>query len=142
VIFFVVLWEIMLLVGTTFFLWFSFLPMVVSPFECVTGVLPRKPIDLFPLVDKARHNIEADAYARHIRDIHNEIRRKIAITTENYKTHAYLQRRLLYLKEETLWCRSSLNSFLRACTRSFIQEALVPTRFLGKSALMLMSLTY
>ena len=49
------------------------------PLECVIGALPRKPIDLVPLPNMAHPSVEANTFAKHIRDIHDEIRRRIAI---------------------------------------------------------------
>ena len=37
-----------------------------SPFEIVTGLLPRKPIDLIPLPIEARPSVEAKAFSKHI----------------------------------------------------------------------------
>ena len=62
------------------------------PFECVTSALPRKQVDLVPLPNTAHPSVEADAFAKHIHDIHDEIRRRIAMSNESYKTHADLRR--------------------------------------------------
>ncbi|KAA8537084.1 hypothetical protein F0562_029562 [Nyssa sinensis] len=62
-------------------------PLKVSriPFEIVTGLLHRKPIDLVRLRIKARPSAEADAFSKHIRDIHDHVQRKITINNESYK---------------------------------------------------------
>ncbi|GFY96391.1 hypothetical protein Acr_11g0006970 [Actinidia rufa] len=58
-----------------------------SPLETVTGLPPRKPIDLVPLPVEARPSVEADAFAKHIREIHDEVRRKIAIGNEGLERY-------------------------------------------------------
>lgn len=70
-----------------------------SPFEIVTGLLPRKPIDLVPLPIQARPSAKAEAFSQHIHDIHDEVRRKIAISNEGYKQHADLWRRFAEFDE-------------------------------------------
>ena len=50
-----------------------------GPFERVTGVFPRKPIDLIPLPDTALPSIEANAFAKHICDKQDENGRRIAM---------------------------------------------------------------
>ena len=70
-----------------------------SPFECVTSALPRKPIDLVPLSNTAHPSVEADAFAKHICDIYDEIRRRIAMSNESYKTHADLKRQFAEFEE-------------------------------------------
>ncbi|GFS36272.1 NAD(P)-binding Rossmann-fold superfamily protein [Actinidia rufa] len=64
-----------------------------SPFEIAIGLLPRKPIDLVPLPIEARPSDEAEAFSKHICDIHDDVRRKIVISNESYKRHADLRRR-------------------------------------------------
>ncbi|KAL3533257.1 hypothetical protein ACH5RR_006778 [Cinchona calisaya] len=41
----------------------------------------------------ARPSVEAEVFSKHILDIHNEVRRKIAINNEKYKSHADLKRK-------------------------------------------------
>ena len=48
-----------------------------SPFEVVHGCTPRKPLDLLPMSPHVRISESAEAFARHIHDLHNEIRKKI-----------------------------------------------------------------
>ncbi|KAL6188925.1 hypothetical protein ACLB2K_040316 [Fragaria x ananassa] len=66
-----------------------------SPFEIVSGLLPRKPIDLVPLPLAARPSVEAESFSSHIRHIHDDVRQKIALSNEGYKTHADLRRRFV-----------------------------------------------
>ena len=47
-----------------------------SPFEVVHGYTPRKPLDLLPMSPHVRISESAEAFARHIHDLHNEIRKK------------------------------------------------------------------
>ena len=80
------------LVGDHVASWNQILPMVEftynssvnkstghSPFEHVTGVFPRKPIDVVPLSDTALPSNEANAFAKHICDKYDEIKRRIAM---------------------------------------------------------------
>lgn len=59
-----------------------------SPFEVVTGLQPRKPIDLINLRPSARSSAEAKSFASHIREIYDDVRRKIALSNERYKARA------------------------------------------------------
>ena len=62
-------------------------------------MLPRKPIDLVPLPIEARTSVEAEAFSKHIQDLHDDVRRKISLSNENYKTHADLKRKFADFKE-------------------------------------------
>ncbi|RVW30404.1 Retrovirus-related Pol polyprotein from transposon 17.6 [Vitis vinifera] len=73
-----------------------------SPFEIVIGLLPRKPIDLVPLPMEARPNVEADAFSKHICDLHEDVRRNIALSNENYKAQADLKRKFVDFKERDM----------------------------------------
>ncbi|WJZ92513.1 hypothetical protein VitviT2T_011503 [Vitis vinifera] len=59
-----------------------------SPFEMAYGLKPKQPIDLIPLPTSVRTSQDGDAFARHIRDIHEKVREKIKISNENYKEAA------------------------------------------------------
>ena len=48
-----------------------------SPFEVVHGYTPRKPLDLLPMSPHVRIFESVEAFARHVHDLHNEIRKKI-----------------------------------------------------------------
>lgn len=54
-----------------------------SPFEMVHGSTPQQPIDLLPLPLEFRPSA-----SQHICDLHADIRRKIALSKENYKLAA------------------------------------------------------
>ena len=47
-----------------------------SPFEVVHGYTPRKPLDLLPMSLHVRIFESAEAFARHIHDLNNEIHKK------------------------------------------------------------------
>ena len=48
---------------------------------------------------QARPSVEANAFSKHINDIHDDDRRKIAISNENYKAHVDLKRKFADFKE-------------------------------------------
>ena len=70
-----------------------------SSFEIATGLLPRKPIDSVPLPMEPRPSVEADDFSKHIRDLHEDVQRKIALSNENYKAQADLKRKFVDFKE-------------------------------------------
>ena len=43
------------------------------------GYTPRKPLDLLPMSPHAKISESAETFARHIHDLHNEIRKKIQV---------------------------------------------------------------
>ena len=51
-----------------------------SPFEVVHGYTPRKLLDILPMSPHVRISESAEAFAQHIHDLHNEIRKKIQVT--------------------------------------------------------------
>eukprot|EP00268_Persea_americana_P063957 TRINITY_DN8359_c0_g3_i3.p1 TRINITY_DN8359_c0_g3~~TRINITY_DN8359_c0_g3_i3.p1 ORF type:complete len:170 (+),score=27.95 TRINITY_DN8359_c0_g3_i3:149-658(+) len=53
-----------------------------SPFEVVIGIQPRLPIDLSPLPADARPSQEAEQFARHMKDVHDEVRQQTAKSTD------------------------------------------------------------
>lgn len=59
-----------------------------SPFEMVQGFSPRQPLDLIPLPPDFHPAASAQAFANHIRDLHNEIKRKISLSNDQYKLSA------------------------------------------------------
>ena len=59
-----------------------------SPFEVVHGYTPRKPLDLLPMSPHVRIFESAEAFARHVHDLHNEIRKKIQASNSQYKIYA------------------------------------------------------
>lgn len=66
----------------------------LSPFEALTGYQPRKPIDLVPLPIGPKVSASAKDYAQHIHDLHTEIRRRLTISNDNYKSAADNHRKL------------------------------------------------
>ena len=63
-----------------------------SPFEIMHGYTPRKPLDLLPMSPNVRIFESAEAFARHIHDLHNKIRKKIQASNSQYKIHADIHR--------------------------------------------------
>jgi hypothetical protein len=100
-----------------------------SPFEIVTGLQPRKPIDLINLPPSARSSAEAESFASHIREIHDDVGRRIALSNSNTKLMLMFEDALLNFKKEIwLWFIYDLSGFLRVLTRSSIPRMLVHTR--------------
>ena len=64
-----------------------------SPFQIVNGYSPRTPIDLVPLPPHTRVSEPAENFAKHIHDLHVEIRRKISLSNEEYKLATDVHRR-------------------------------------------------
>ena len=64
-----------------------------SPFQIVNGYSPRTPIDLVPLPPHMRVSEPAKNFAKHIHDLHAEIKRKISLSNEEYKLAADVHRR-------------------------------------------------
>ena len=64
-----------------------------SPFQIVNGYSPRTSIDLVPLPPHMRVSEPAENFAKHIHDLHAEIRRKISLSNEEYKLAADVHRR-------------------------------------------------
>ena len=56
-----------------------------SHFQIVNGYSPLTPIDLVPLPPHMRVSKPAENFAKHIHDLHAEIRRKISLSNEEYK---------------------------------------------------------
>jgi hypothetical protein len=61
----------------------------LSPFEVVTGVKPKVPIDIIPLPSPPRSSEAATDFLTHLQDIHMEVRRKLTLSAESYKRAAY-----------------------------------------------------
>ena len=64
-----------------------------SPFQIVNGYSSRTPIDLVPLPPHMRVSKPVENFAKHIHDLHVEIRRKISLSNEEYRLAADLHRR-------------------------------------------------
>lgn len=73
-----------------------------SPFEVVIGLQPRKPINLINLPQSARSSDEAESFASHIREIYDDVRRKIALSNEEYKAHANVRRHYANFEERDM----------------------------------------
>ena len=56
-----------------------------SPFEAVTGVHPRLPIDLVPLPVDARISADAEHFFHQMQPVHNEVRWHIFSNNDTYK---------------------------------------------------------
>jgi hypothetical protein len=65
----------------------------MSPFEIVSGLRPRAPIDLIPMATPQRPSELGESFAHHIHALHSEIRRKINSSNEHYKLSADTHRR-------------------------------------------------
>ena len=59
-----------------------------SPFKIVHGYSPRTSADLIPLPPDACVSHPTSTFAQHIHNLHTEIRRKIALSNDNYKHSA------------------------------------------------------
>lgn len=70
-----------------------------SPFEFLTGILPRKPIDFVHLPPKASPSVDANEFANHIRNIHDDVWSTISISNESYKSQADLRRHFAKFNE-------------------------------------------
>jgi hypothetical protein len=66
-----------------------------SPFEIVNGLQPCTPVDLVPLPLSPRVSEGAADFLRHIHDIHEEVRKKIVVSNEHYKTQVDAHRRVM-----------------------------------------------
>ena len=52
------------------------------------GYTPRMPLNLLPMSPHVRIFESAEAFARYIHDLRNEIRKKIQVSNSQYKIHA------------------------------------------------------
>ena len=86
-------WDTILLVTQLAYNNFVNRSIGASPFEVVHGYTPRKPLDLLPMPPHVRIFESAKAFARHIHDLHNKIRKKIQASNSQYKIHADTHRR-------------------------------------------------
>ena len=63
-----------------------------SPFQIVNSYPPRTPIDIVPLLLYMYVSEPAENFAKHIHDLHAEIKRKISLSNEEYKLVADVHR--------------------------------------------------
>lgn len=112
-----------------------------SLFEIVTGFSPRQPIDLIPLPDDSKPSNSAQDFSDHIRSLHEDIRRKIALSNEKYKISADLHRRHQEFHEgDYVMVRVALERFPEHAVRNLHARSIDPfpvTRKLGADAYML-----
>ena len=64
-----------------------------SHFQIVNDYSPRTPIDLVPLSPHMSVSEPAKNFAKHIHDLHVEIKRKISLSNEEYKLAADVHHR-------------------------------------------------
>lgn len=64
-----------------------------SPFEVVQGFSPRQPLDLVSLPIEFRPTASVQSFANHIRNLHDTIKRKIALSNNHYKLIANARHR-------------------------------------------------
>lgn len=69
-----------------------------SPFEVVTAVKLWLPINLIPLPIQQRPSEDAGDFAKHMKDVHDEVNKQIAAGNESYKQHAKSQQRNVKFK--------------------------------------------
>jgi len=74
----------------------------LSPFEVVTGIKPKVPIDLIPLPSPSRSSEAAIDFLTHLQDIHMEVRRKLTLSAESYKKNADIHRHHVEFQEGDL----------------------------------------
>ena len=95
----------------------------ISPFEIVTGLLPRKPIDLVPLPIEARPNVEAEAFSKHKQDLNDDVRRKTSLSNENYKARTDLKRKFdVFKKGDMVMVRIRLKRFPKGWALQSIKQ--------------------
>ena len=66
------------------------------------GLKPKQLVDLIPLLTSVSTSQDGDAFARHIRDIHENVQEKIKISNENYKEAVDAHRRYIQFQEGDL----------------------------------------
>ena len=66
------------------------------------GLKPKQLVDLIPLLTSVSTSQDGDAFARHIRDIHEKVQEKIKISNENYKEATDAHRRYIQFQEGDL----------------------------------------
>jgi hypothetical protein len=70
----------------------------VSPFEIVAGIKPKLPLDLAPLLSPSRVCEGAENFVKQLQNIHEEVRKWITITIENYKLQVDKHKRKVKFK--------------------------------------------
>jgi hypothetical protein len=67
----------------------------LCPFEIVTGSKPRIHLDIAPLPHPTQSSEAALDFSRHIQQLHDEVRRKLTLSAQSYKTATDPHRRLI-----------------------------------------------
>lgn len=100
----------------------------LSPFEVVTRFQPQKPIDLIHIPPQASPSEPIESFAKHIQDIHIEIRRKINLSYELYKSVVDFHHRSQKFERDMVMMRVRPKRFLRQTLRKLHSKTLVLTK--------------
>ena len=71
----------------------------ISPFDAVTDIRLRLPVDLVPLPAEARTSVNADTCIRHMQQVHEEVQHHISTSNDAYKHHVDKHRRFIQVAE-------------------------------------------
>ena len=94
-----------------------------SPFQIINGYSPRIPIDLDPLPPHMRVFEPVENFAKHIHELHAEIRRKISLSNDESKLVVDVHRRSkeFNVGEYVMVC-IRLKEFQKRFQKNFMQE--------------------
>ncbi|GJY17851.1 putative CCCH-type zinc finger family protein [Tanacetum coccineum] len=70
-----------------------------SPFEIVHGLSPYSVTDLTPIPNLGKANVKADEFAKHIKNIHEEVKLQVEAHNAKYKKATDLHRRKVIFEE-------------------------------------------
>ena len=83
-----------------------------SPFEVVYGCNPASPLDLVPLPINQSYSADADERAKAIKEMHEQVRRRIEKQNQKYEKQANKHRRAQIFKEgDLVWVHLSKERF-------------------------------